>query len=193
MLQISEPNEVRMEQALFSPPLSKQRVDFAIGLINSTSATSLVYQPAPFFPPPPPFFLHSVDFEWASRLTSAAGRVASLTPCWSVERPWRRLSAWMSPQEASAGQRRSTLAPIISEAGKNHLFIYLLIPAAMRNMTSLLTRQILHAKLAKKEEEDSAAGSSVRSAVLYGGSITDYDSRLHGFDVGTCLEVRWSP
>lgn len=99
----------------------------------------------------------------------------------------------MSPQEASAGQRRSTLAPIISEAGKNHLFIYLLIPAAMRNMTSLLTRQILHAKLAKEEEEDSAAGSSVRSAVLYGGSITDYDSRLHGFDVGTCLEVRWSP
>jgi hypothetical protein len=25
--------------------------------------------------------------------------------------------------------------------------------------------------------------------VLHDGSITDYDSRLYGFDIGTCLEV----
>ena len=31
--------------------------------------------------------------------------------------------------------------------------------------------------------------TNVPTAVLYDGSITDYDSRLYGFDIGTCLEV----
>uniref|UniRef100_A0A0A9CZY1 Small RNA 2'-O-methyltransferase n=1 Tax=Arundo donax TaxID=35708 RepID=A0A0A9CZY1_ARUDO len=30
---------------------------------------------------------------------------------------------------------------------------------------------------------------SVPTAVLYDGSITDFDSRLYGVDIGTCLEV----
>lgn len=29
----------------------------------------------------------------------------------------------------------------------------------------------------------------INSVVLYEGSITSFDSRLHGFDIGTCLEV----
>lgn len=31
--------------------------------------------------------------------------------------------------------------------------------------------------------------TTVPTAVLYDGSITEYDSRLYGFDIGTCLEV----
>lgn len=42
VLQITEPAEDRMEQALFSPPLSKQRVEFAVGIINNAHAASLV-------------------------------------------------------------------------------------------------------------------------------------------------------
>ncbi|CAA7394053.1 unnamed protein product [Spirodela intermedia] len=125
VLQISEPNEVRMEQALFSPPLSKQRVDFAMGLINSTSATSLV------------------DFGCGS---------GSLLD--------------------SLMEHQTTLEKVVG------------VDVSTRGLCR--AAKILHAKLAK---EDSPVGSSIKSAVLYGGSITDYDSRLHGFDVGTCLEV----
>lgn len=31
--------------------------------------------------------------------------------------------------------------------------------------------------------------TNVPTAVLYDGSIMEYDSRLYGFDIGTCLEV----
>jgi hypothetical protein len=31
--------------------------------------------------------------------------------------------------------------------------------------------------------------TTVPTAVLYDGSIIDFDSRLYGFDIGTCLEV----
>ena len=34
-------------------------------------------------------------------------------------------------------------------------------------------------------------GNSIKNIVLYDGSITEYDSRLQGFDIGTCLEVRF--
>nr|CAB3455757.1 unnamed protein product [Digitaria exilis] len=43
----------------------------------------------------------------------------------------------------------------------------------------------LHQKLSKKL----LVQTTVPTAVLYDGSITDYDSRLYGFDIGTCLEV----
>jgi len=49
----------------------------------------------------------------------------------------------------------------------------------------LVMLQIIHSKLSK----NSVLQESVRSAVLYDGSITDFDSRLYGFDIGTCLEV----
>ncbi|KAJ0975753.1 hypothetical protein J5N97_017718 [Dioscorea zingiberensis] len=47
-----------------------------------------------------------------------------------------------------------------------------------------LTRaaKILHSKL-------SVNSSNIQSAILYDGSITEFDSRLCGFDIGTCLEV----
>ncbi|RLM86804.1 small RNA 2' [Panicum miliaceum] len=43
----------------------------------------------------------------------------------------------------------------------------------------------LHQKLSKK----SLVQTTVPTAVLFDGSITDFDSRLYGFDIGTCLEV----
>lgn len=46
--------------------------------------------------------------------------------------------------------------------------------------------QILHTKLTTKTE---AGSSRIKSALLYDGSITSFDSRLYGFDIGTCLEV----
>lgn len=42
LLHVTEPLEDRIEQALFSPPLSKQRVEFAVECINQLHATSLV-------------------------------------------------------------------------------------------------------------------------------------------------------
>lgn len=40
LTKVTEPMEERMEQALFSPPLSKQRVEFAVRhIIDSSSAT----------------------------------------------------------------------------------------------------------------------------------------------------------
>lgn len=42
LLKIVEPLEERMEQALFSPPLSKQRVEYALRHIKESQATSLV-------------------------------------------------------------------------------------------------------------------------------------------------------
>uniref|UniRef100_A0A2P2PIZ8 Small RNA 2'-O-methyltransferase n=1 Tax=Rhizophora mucronata TaxID=61149 RepID=A0A2P2PIZ8_RHIMU len=42
LLRITEPPEERMEQALFNPPLSKQRVEYALQQIRKSSATSLV-------------------------------------------------------------------------------------------------------------------------------------------------------
>lgn len=43
MLRVTEPLEERMEQAFFSPPLSKQRVEYAVQHIRQSSATTLVY------------------------------------------------------------------------------------------------------------------------------------------------------
>jgi len=45
-LQVTEPLEDRMEKALFSPPLSKQRVEFAVQHINELHATTLVNSPS---------------------------------------------------------------------------------------------------------------------------------------------------
>lgn len=39
---VAAPMEERMETALFSPPLSKQRVEFAVRHINQSHALSLV-------------------------------------------------------------------------------------------------------------------------------------------------------
>lgn len=42
LLRVTEPPEDRMEQALFSPPLSKQRVEYALQHIKESCAITLV-------------------------------------------------------------------------------------------------------------------------------------------------------
>lgn len=48
--------------------------------------------------------------------------------------------------------------------------------------------QTLHSKLATNSEAV-VASNGIKSALLYNGSITLFDSRLYGFDIGSCLEV----
>jgi hypothetical protein len=43
LLRVTEPPEERMEQALFSPPLSKQRVEYAVQHIKKSCAATLVH------------------------------------------------------------------------------------------------------------------------------------------------------
>ncbi|XP_041023721.1 small RNA 2'-O-methyltransferase-like isoform X2 [Juglans microcarpa x Juglans regia] len=88
LLRVTEPLEDRMEQALFSPPLSKQRVEYAVKHIRESCATTL----------------------------------------------------------------------------------------------------ILHSKLSRNTDGNGPI-TCVKSAILYDGSVTDFDSRSCGFDIGTCLEV----
>ncbi|WVZ50271.1 hypothetical protein U9M48_001543, partial [Paspalum notatum var. saurae] len=111
VLQVTEPLEDRMEKALLSPPLSKQRVEFAVRHINELRATTLLHFQA--------------DFGCGS-----GSLVDSL-----LEHP------------------------------------------------TTLEKLSLHQKLSNK----SLTQTTVRSAVLYDGSITNYDSRLYDFD--TCLEA----
>ncbi|KAM0950721.1 putative Methyltransferase domain, HEN1, double-stranded RNA binding domain 2 [Dioscorea sansibarensis] len=121
ILRVTEPLEDRLEQALFSPPLSKQRVDFAVQHINENHAATLV------------------DFG-----CGAGSLLDSLL------------------------EHSTTLEKIVG------------VDISVKGLTR--AAKILHSKLSVKS-------SKVQSAVLYDGSITDFDSRLHGFDIGTCLEV----
>lgn len=126
LLRVTEPLEDRMEQALFSPPLSKQRVEYALKYIKEFSATSLI------------------DFGCGSGslLESLVGSPSSLEKIVGID---------------------------ISQKG--------LIRAA----------KILHSKLEKLDA--TVPTSSIQSVILYEGSITVFDPRLHGYDIGTCLEV----
>ncbi|XP_073280928.1 small RNA 2'-O-methyltransferase-like isoform X1 [Primulina huaijiensis] len=127
LLRVTEPLEERMEQALFSPPLSKQRVEFAVRHIKEFSASSLV------------------DFGCGSGslLDSLLLYPTSLEKIVGVDISQRSLA---------------------------------------RAAKSLHTK--LNSFLGAKD-----TSSGIKSAVLYDGSITKYDSRLHGFDIATCLEV----
>ncbi|XVF23082.1 hypothetical protein REPUB_Repub13aG0007300 [Reevesia pubescens] len=127
LLRVTEPPEDRMEQALFSPPLSKQRVEYALPHIKESCATSLV------------------DFGCGS---------GSLL---------ESLLDYPNSLETIVGVDISQKS--LSRAAK-----------------------VLHSKLTMKSDPD-APCMSITSAVLYDGSITDFDSRLCGFDLGTCLEV----
>ncbi|KAK3124509.1 hypothetical protein QOZ80_7BG0587580 [Eleusine coracana subsp. coracana] len=124
VLQVTEPLEDRMEKALFSPPLSKQRVEFAIRHINELHATTLV------------------DFGCGS-----GSLLDSL-----LEHP-------------------TTLENVVG------------VDISRKGLTR--AAKCLHQKLSKK----SLVQTRVPSAVLYDGSIMEFDSRLYGFDIGTCLEV----
>lgn len=48
--------------------------------------------------------------------------------------------------------------------------------------------QILHSKLNGNIEAEQPI-NSIKSAILYDGSILSCDSRLCGYDIATCLEV----
>ncbi|KAM3701001.1 hypothetical protein ACJW31_05G140000 [Castanea mollissima] len=120
LLQVTEPLEDRMEQALFSPPLSKQRVEYAVQHIKESGATTLV------------------DFGCGSGslLDSLLNYPTALEKIVGVD-----------ISQKSLGR----------------------------------AAKILHSKLSNN--------IGINSAILYDGSITDFDSRLCGFDIGTCLEV----
>ncbi|KAK1369095.1 Small RNA 2'-O-methyltransferase [Heracleum sosnowskyi] len=125
LLRVTEPLEERMEQALFSPPLSKQRVEFALQQIRESCAASLI------------------DFGCGS---------GSLL---------ESLLAYPTSLEKVVG-----------------------VDISQRSLAR--AAKILHTKLTTKTE---AGSSQIKSAVLYDGSITTFDSRVYGFDIGTCLEV----
>ncbi|OAY47297.1 small RNA 2'-O-methyltransferase isoform X1 [Manihot esculenta] len=119
---VTEPPEERMEQALFSPPLSKQRLEYAVQHIKKSCATTLV------------------DFGCGSGslLDSLLDYPTSLEKIVGIDISQKSLSR---------------------------------------------AAKILHSKLSMKSD------TGIKSAVIYDGSITDFDSRLCGFDIGTCLEV----
>ncbi|KAK1560775.1 hypothetical protein Q3G72_030791 [Acer saccharum] len=126
LLRTTEPPEDRMEQAFFSPPLSKQRVEYAVQHIRQSCSTTLV------------------DFGCGSGslLDSLLDYPTSLEKVVGVDISLKSLSR---------------------------------------------AAKILHSKLSKKS--DVVPYNDVKSAVLYDGSITVFDSRLRGFNIGTCLEV----
>lgn len=56
----------------------------------------------------------------------------------------------------------------------------------------ILPMQLLHSKLNRLSDSNDPS-SKIKSAVLYDGSITNFDSRLRDIDIATCLEVLTSP
>ncbi|KAI3980308.1 hypothetical protein MKX01_001379, partial [Papaver californicum] len=127
LLRVREPLEDRMEQALFSPPLSKQRVEYAVKHINESYAATLV------------------DF--------GCGSGALLDSL--LDYP-------------------TALEKIVG------------VDISRKSLTR--AAKVLHSKLSAVHGQDSQI-SSIKSALLYDGSITTSDTRLYGFDIGTCLEV----
>ncbi|XP_010537614.1 PREDICTED: small RNA 2'-O-methyltransferase [Tarenaya hassleriana] len=121
LLGVKVPPEERMEEAFFSPPLSKQRVEYALKHIKESSAANLV------------------DFGCGSGslLNSLLDYPTSLETIVGVD---------ISPKG-------------LARAAK-----------------------MLHSKL-------NTGANDFKSAKLYEGSIIEFDSRLHDFDIGTCLEV----
>lgn len=81
LLRVTEPLEERMEQALFSPPLSKQRVDFALQQIKESCAASLVCA-ITFACHNHRIFIQGIKiFLKYCRLTSDVGLEACWNPC----------------------------------------------------------------------------------------------------------------
>ncbi|KAF3450281.1 hypothetical protein FNV43_RR06361 [Rhamnella rubrinervis] len=125
LLQVTEPLEDRMEQALFSPPLSKQRVGYAVQHIQESCATTLV------------------DFG------------------------------------CGAGSLLDSLLNYSTSLEK-------IVGVDISRKSLVRAAKVLHSKLSSKSDVPCAG---MKSLILYDGSITDFDSRLYGFDIGTCLEV----
>ncbi|KAI9122496.1 hypothetical protein K1719_006336 [Acacia pycnantha] len=127
LTKVTEPMEERMEQALFSPPLSKQRVEFAVHHIIESCAATLV------------------DFGCGS---------GSL------------LEALLNYS--------TSLEKIVG------------VDISLKGLAR--AAKVLNSKLVTNSDVD-VPFAGIKSVILYEGSITSFDSRLHGFDIGTCLEV----
>ncbi|XP_057970267.1 small RNA 2'-O-methyltransferase-like isoform X2 [Malania oleifera] len=127
LLKVTEPLEDRMEQAFFNPPLSKQRVEYALRHIKESSATTLI------------------DFGCGS------------------------------------GSLLGSLLDYPTALEK-------IVGVDISQKSLIRAAKILHSKLSSDSDAE-LPNTRIRSALLYEGSITDVDSRLYGFDIGTCLEV----
>ncbi|XP_057748440.1 small RNA 2'-O-methyltransferase isoform X1 [Arachis stenosperma] len=127
LTKVAEPLEERMEQALFNPSLSKQRVEFAVRHIIESHATTLI------------------DFGCGS---------GSL------------LEALLKYQ--------TSLEKIVG------------VDISPKGLTR--AAKVLHSKLVTNSDSGVQL-TSIKSLILYEGSITKFGSRLQGFDIGTCLEV----
>lgn len=127
LLRVTEPLEDRMEQAFFSPPLSKQRVEYALRHIQESHALSMI------------------DFGCGS-----GSLLDSL-----LDYP-------------------TSLEKIVG------------VDISQKSLTR--AAKMLHSKLNSKLD-NKVPSNRIKSAVLYEGSITNFDSRLCDFDIGTCLEV----
>ncbi|XP_058200685.1 small RNA 2'-O-methyltransferase isoform X1 [Rhododendron vialii] len=127
LLRVTEPLEDRMEQALFSPPLSKQRVDYAVQHIKESCASSLV------------------DFGCGS------------------------------------GSLLESLLEFPTSLEK-------IVGVDLSRKSLAHAAKILYSKLSTSSDAN-ASSTFIKSVLLYDGSITIFDSRLYGFDIGTCLEV----
>ncbi|KAB2601553.1 small RNA 2'-O-methyltransferase-like [Pyrus ussuriensis x Pyrus communis] len=121
LLEVTEPLEDTMEEAFFSPPLSKQRVEYAVQSIKKSCATTLV------------------DFGCGSG---------------------------------------SLLDSLLN------------YPTSLEKIAGVIFhKRVLPIRHSKLNSNSDASTSAMKSAILYDGSITNFDSRLSGFGIGTCLEV----
>jgi len=122
-----EPPEERMEQAFFSPPLSKQRVEYALHLLAESHAESLV----------------------------------------------------------DLGCGSGSLFDALLEH-KTDLVYIAGVDISQRSL--IRAAKVLHSKL-DVDHKSRLATNNFKNAFIYEGSITEFDRRVHGFDVATCIEV----
>ncbi|XP_022927333.1 small RNA 2'-O-methyltransferase-like [Cucurbita moschata] len=127
LLRVTQPLEDRMEQAFFSPPLSKQRVEFAVKYIKESHASTLV------------------DFGCGS-------------------------------------------GSLLDSLLNYHTSLQKIVGVDISQKSLSRAAKILHSKLST-EPNSHLPRTAIKSAVLYYGSITDFDPQLCDFDIATCLEV----
>ncbi|CAH8345755.1 unnamed protein product [Eruca vesicaria subsp. sativa] len=121
LLGVKGPTEKRVEAVFFKPPLSNQRVEYAVKLIKESSASTLV------------------DFGCGSG---------------------------------------SLLESLLE------------VPTSLQTIVGVDISQKALARAAKMLHSTLNKGAcKLKSVTLFDGSILEFDSRLHGIDIATCLEV----
>ncbi|KAF3530439.1 hypothetical protein DY000_02037596 [Brassica cretica] len=122
LLGVKGPTEKRVESVFFKPPLSKQRVEYAVKLIKESSAASTL-----------------VDFGCGSG---------------------------------------SLLESLLE------------VPTSLQTIVGVDISEKALARAAKMVDSKLNKGAcNLKTIRLYDGSILEFDSRLHGIDIATCLEV----